>query len=515
MRSFFPRLMAIGGRDAGGGLDSLGFGLLVLLLVAAGGVAGVDVWRATAHGGVWTGTDGLYLEDQMQYLAWILDASRHVLVSNLFVLHGTPHDYLQPAVVISGGLVALGVVPWLALLLWQPVAIVALFGAVRSLVYTQLSSRFSRRAALVLAMLGGSWAMHPDLWLPSWMWGYPFALLSLAAMVGALIAYERASSPRAIWGTALLAGLVTWLQPWEGEVLVLVVVGAEAGLWASGSRPRVSVALLVIGTSLLPLAYFVALGRWDPSWRLGQQASAGSYPPGTLILTLAPLALPALLAYRRRPMSFLAAALRAWPPAALVVFVLAELGIGNSPMHGFLGISVPLALLAVEGVVASVGRGVGRSFRFRSLLAVAAMLALTVPVAVFELRHAWWLLRPRENVVTTGEWRALRYLSGDRAEGGVLTAWHLGQLVPATTARHTYIGNQYWSQPDAHRRSNLAWALFTGEMNAPAARRFVLSTHARFLLADCHARTARLKTELGLIIQAQRSFGCATLFRVL
>ena len=75
------------------------------------------------NGRVWTGTDGVYIVDQMQYLAWIRDASHHVLSSNLFVLRATPHDYFQPAVVISGAITALGVAPWLSLLLWKPVAV--------------------------------------------------------------------------------------------------------------------------------------------------------------------------------------------------------------------------------------------------------------------------------------------------------------------------------------------------------------------------------------------------------
>ena len=54
------------------------------------------------HHRVWTGTDGVYIVDQMQYLAWIRDASNHVLSSNLFVLRPTPHDYFQPAVADLG-----------------------------------------------------------------------------------------------------------------------------------------------------------------------------------------------------------------------------------------------------------------------------------------------------------------------------------------------------------------------------------------------------------------------------
>src|SRR5438270_12838676 len=102
------------------------FGALSLFVLA------LDLARVVFDGAVWTGTDGVYIVDQMQYLAWIRDASHHVLVSNLYVLRDTPADYFQPAVVISGGLTALGLAPWLSLLLWKPVAVVAFFFAVRA-----------------------------------------------------------------------------------------------------------------------------------------------------------------------------------------------------------------------------------------------------------------------------------------------------------------------------------------------------------------------------------------------
>src|ERR1700727_2747945 len=49
-------------------------------------VVAIDVWRVVFDGNIWTGTDGVYIVDQMQYLAWIKDASKHILASNLFVL---------------------------------------------------------------------------------------------------------------------------------------------------------------------------------------------------------------------------------------------------------------------------------------------------------------------------------------------------------------------------------------------------------------------------------------------
>ena len=130
--------------------------LVVLAVFAATSVwvLALGLWWTITGGRIWTGVNGVYVQDVTQYLAWIRDASRHVLVSDLFVLRLSPHDYLQPAIAISGGLVAIGMAPWLALALWQPVAVGGTFIAIRSLVHGQLSERLGRRAALVLALFG-------------------------------------------------------------------------------------------------------------------------------------------------------------------------------------------------------------------------------------------------------------------------------------------------------------------------------------------------------------------------
>jgi hypothetical protein len=111
--------------------------VLAVFAVTSVWVLLLGLWWTITQGRIWTGVNGVYAQDVTQYLAWIRDASRHVLASDLFVLRGAPHDYLQPAIVVSGGLVAIGVAPWLALLLGQPVAVGGAFLAVRSLVHSQ------------------------------------------------------------------------------------------------------------------------------------------------------------------------------------------------------------------------------------------------------------------------------------------------------------------------------------------------------------------------------------------
>src|SRR5437763_6656761 len=130
-------------------LDRFELAVLVAFAAVSLWVLGLDVWQVLAHGRVWTGTDGFYLVDQMQYLAWIREASHHVLASNLFVLRDTPSDYLQPAVAISGGLTALGVAPWVSLLLWKPVAVAGAFYAIRAYAGRKLAGVSARRGAVV------------------------------------------------------------------------------------------------------------------------------------------------------------------------------------------------------------------------------------------------------------------------------------------------------------------------------------------------------------------------------
>jgi len=164
--------------------------VLVAFTLVSAWVLFLDLWQVIVDGRVWTGTDGLFLSDQMQYLAWIRSASQHVLVSDLFVLHPTPADYLQPLILVSGGLTALGIAAWVSLLLWQPVAVIAMFLAARAYMRRSLAGRGERRAALVIALFGGSLPAIGDAWPGFWSWGYPYALLAIAAMVGSLISYH-------------------------------------------------------------------------------------------------------------------------------------------------------------------------------------------------------------------------------------------------------------------------------------------------------------------------------------
>jgi hypothetical protein len=553
-------------------------------------ILGLDLWQVIVHGRHWTLTDGLFLSDQMQYLAWIQDSSRHVLASNLFVIHRTPTDYFQPLIAISGGFAALGVPPWLVLLLWKPVAVISAFVVVLAYARRCLTGQWQRRAALVLGLFFGSWGVLGDLWLPLWSWGYPFGLIAIAAVGAALLLYDRArAANRVAWAPALLGALASSLHPWQGEALILIIVGAEVALrWhprrrhqapepvgsaspealgtlvaaeaaggaerrpprapggldlgrpslgsdgtlvlgrgSVGHRDAVSFgrvaelraragtfvlpATTVIATAI-PLLYLAVLGRVDFSWRLARDASHHSFPLASILLAIAPLLLASALAYRGRPRSFIAAATRAWPLAALVVYALSATSLSATPLHAFAGITLPLGVLAVEGVQ----RVNWRRLPGRRSLAALTIAAFTIPAGAYEMSSASQYISPavgNANFVSAGLGRALAYLARDPQPGGVLTRAYVGVVVPGLTGQNTYVGGCQWSQPNCSGRTTGAEALFDGTLTPPAAQSFVLGTAARFVLSGCGWGTDLAKP-LAAITRSVHRFGCASVLEI-
>jgi len=485
-------------------------------------VLALDLWQVVAHGMMWTGTDGVYLVDQMQYLAWIREAARHVLASNLFVLHPTPADYFQPAVAISGGLTALGMAPWLALLLWKPVAVGATFFAVRAYTRRSLTRLWQRRAALVLGLFFGSFSIVygsfgvvGDLFPTFESWGYTFGLLAVAALVLALISYDRARiAGRLRWTPALFGALAGLLHPWQGELLVVIVLATELAIWRAGERRRAPLSLpaVTVIVTAIPLLYYFALGHVDESWSLARDASKHSFAIWTVALAIGPLALPAMLGYRGRSRGFLQAATRIWPLAALFVYLVSATGLSATPLHAFDGITIPLAVLAVYGVC----RTRFTRLRRRRVLASLAVAAATIPATVFLLWSARGLVVPtggNANFITADESHALSYLARDPTPGGVLTRFYLGTVVPAEASRATFVGDCLWSEPGCTPRAQLAQQLLDGTLAPSTARSFVLSTGTRFVLADC-ASPADLGKLLGPVVVSARSFGCARVYEV-
>lgn len=516
-------------------LDRAEWALLGLFALISLWVIGLDLWQVVVNGRVWTGTDGSYSVDQLQYLAWVRSASRHLLVANMFVIHGTPADYFQPAVVISGALVAIGMSPQLALLLWKPVGVLSLFLAVRAFARRALPEEGRGAWLAVIALtvfygsftsIYGSFGVVGDLFPGFMSWGYPFALMAVAALIFSLLAYASArEAGRMTWAPGVLAALAGILHPWQGEVLVVILVGVELtapemwaalrqrlSLRAALSSPRLRLAAWSIGGALLPLVYYAALDKLDLSWGLGRLASKHTMPGTAILIALLPLLLVALTGYRGAAGNFLIRLSRVWPLATIVVFLQSGTSAGATPLHAFFGITLPLSVLAVRGCLRL---GWRRLPHPRAVAAVVIALA-TLPATGYELWVAHINAQPaggNANFITGGERDALSFLRRDRAPGGVLTRYYLGDAVPALTGRRTYVGDCIWSEPNCPARERQSSQLMEGEMPAAQAQQFVRSTGARFVLSDCK-HNANLVPALRSLLVSVHRFGCATVYRV-
>lgn len=509
------------------GLDRFEIALLAMFGAVSLWVVALDVFHAAHDGLTWTGTDGYYIVDQMQYLSWIQSAAHHGLISNLFVLRSTPSDYFQPAIIISGIVAAVGAPSWLALLLWKPVAVGALFFAMRAVAHRSFTSVAHRRAALALGVgfasftvIFGALGIVGDM-MPMWLsWGYPFGLLAVALITFAVVRYDRMrAAGRPDWICGLLGALASTLHPWQGETLCLLILFAElirwrdlVLAWRTAQWRRLALPVLTLTLTALPLLYYLLLGHLDLSWKLAREQSKHAFPFSAIAIGIAPLAIPALLGYRGRPDNMLELLLRVWGPVAIVIYIFSATGLSATPLHAFDGITIPLAALAVKGVTRTSLRTLPRG-----RLAAAGVIALgIIPANAYALATAHEFVDPtggNANFITHDEHAALRYLAKDRTPGGVLTQFYLGETVPGATGRQTFVGHCMWSQPGCFTRSDAADALFRGQDTPAQARELVRQSGARFLLASC-APHVNLARRLGKLVVATTHFGCATVYEL-
>jgi hypothetical protein len=489
--------------------------LLVLLAALSLWTVGLEVWHAAAHGLIWTGSDSVYPEDGMQSMMWVEGILHHGASPDLYVLGHTPADFFQPLLGISAGIAALGVAPYVALLLWKPIAVVGIFFATRAYVYRTVSGQWPRRAALALALFFAWGAVIGDSWIVFWSWGYPFALIGLACALGALLAYGRdRAAGRVGLLPPLLGALASWLHPWQGEILILILLGSELALFLHGERVGLLPLVLTVALTALPLGYFALLVHFDSVWQRERQVALSTFPLPDVARAFAPLALPALLAYRRRPPSFLALTARVWPFAAVAVFAFSEWK-GSGSTHALLGITIPLAVVSVEGVRSLPWKVALRHLPGLPLLSLPLVAVLTIPGTVHMLNVAQKATEPKPgnaNFITSGENATLTYLAHDPRPGGVLTRFYLGMVVPPITGRQTYVGNCYWSEPDCSYRGAITEKLLAGRLQDAEARRFVEASGARFVLADCRSRD--LTAALAPITIEVHRFSCATVYVV-
>jgi hypothetical protein len=503
--------------------------------------AGLSMWvfvllsSKSTFNHIWTGTDGPFIGDQMQYLGWIEDSAQHLLISNPFISSPSMASFLQPAIAISGGLVRLGLSPSAAYIAWKPIAVVLLFIAVRAYVRHLCTGTAARRVALVIALFYISpladlgqrfqWfhslnaiiveAAGLEMWPGLYLWGYPFTALCVAALVGALLAYERDRASGRLRPWAPLLGLLcAWLQPWQGATLLIVIMTTEAVcLW----RQRAMNVRLTIATALattIPLVYYSILSHTNPTWVLSGKVNLLVYPWLPILLSLAPLALVTILACRYDAPRFNDVAVRVWPVAALTVYCLIALAhVGTFPSHALQGLSVPFAVL-----LATVGQHI--PFRFRSsfqigVIMIVVVALLVVPSGWREMSSARAIGTPESGAVepifiTANEQLAFSYLKRDHTPGAVLAPVELGVAVPAETGRRTWVGIYSWT-PDYQYRVMAAGNLFAGHLSPTEARHLVENSRTRFLLSDCQHR-ANLVPVLGRLLRSRQQFGCVTVY---
>jgi len=476
--------------------------------------------------GSFNGSDGLQVADHLQYLAWVRDAGENVLFSNRFDVASDPHLFLHPTYAISGLAWALGASVQAANLIWKPVAVVIVFAGFAAYVRRMLEhDRLAMAGGLALALffvspaaplldwLGigdetldfGNLLMALEMFPAGYLWGGYAGSISVGLMPVFLLCFEATLEPSRRRGgrsarfysvSAGLAGLfASWLHPWQGITLLLIVGGLL--LWERLDRRTLLASLLPVALTAAPVFYYFVLSHTDSSWALVSQPNDFPHFGWFLVLGLAPfaLALPGLRPPREDVGEKM---LLLWVPAALVLYA----GLGQSWFyHALIGLSLPFAIFALRGA---------RRLRVPSPAVAAVIAILTIPGLVFVLQQFTEGLD--DHFFRDGERQALSYL--DRAErpGPVLSRLEVGQAVPGYTGRNTYVGHYTWT-PDYVDKVERARALFEGELSGEEARRLVRESRATFLLADCRSG-AGLRASLGPSVASQRRFGCATVYEL-
>jgi len=481
-----------------------------------------------ADGRPLTGADGVIGADQLQYLAWIRDAADHGLAANLFDLRESPHDFAHPMFTASGGLVALGASVQLAYLLWKPVALaVALAGALAWARRLLPGRPRAQAAAVALGLLSFSpiaaaalWAgagsaseradllsTSAELFTAASLWGYLPTVVAIGLMPLTVLAVERGlrgagerDAPIGWRWLALAAGLgalASWLHPWQGVALALVLAGLA--VFPGQARRRAALALPAAGL-LAPLAYYWLLARYDVAWDLSSRVNEIGRPPLWIVAAaLVPLAIPAVYGLRRPGEDLVERALVLWIAASLASYAF----LPPFPPHALGGLALPLGVLAVRG---------WERLRAPAWVAAIAVAAMVAPGAAYVARE---LDRAADSPVqqlwlAEDEADALRDVRERAPAGGVLAPFPLAAAVPSQTGRPVWMGHLSWT-PRFYERAREAEALFAGEMGAALARAFVRDTGARVVVSDCRGGPD-LRTVLGPMVAAVRRHGCATVY---
>ena len=517
-------------RPRAGVLDAAILAVLTLLAVAP---LAAMLRHAELSDLVFTGADGPFAADQFQYMAWIRELGGGHLAANRLDTAPSERVFFHPMFALSGLAWAAGVSMALAYLMWKPVALAALFLGFRAYVRRFAAGTGERAAALALALffatpVGAVWwwgsvgseseraqvfSLTGESFITGSFWGYLPTAVAVGLMPPFLLGVERLArgAGRAERADRRLLALVTacgitvsWLHPWQGETLLVIVLAAVATVRPWRSWRDWAVLVLPLLGLVGPLAYYFLLSRLDPSWDIAQASTAagGDVALWIVVLGLAPLALPALLGVRGVEGDLGGRMLLIWPPAAFAVYLALS---PSFPQHAFEGISLPLAVLAVRGVA---------PVRHRALALGALVVALTVPgvAALLDLMDDTVSRGTQAHYLRQGEDDALAYLAGSGQPGAVLATPYLAPLVPVRTGRQTWVAHPSWTE-DFDARLREADDLFAGRLPRERALELIRRSRTRYLLRDC-GRPREALEALRPALVPERELGCAGVYRV-
>ena len=460
--------------------------------------------RSSVEGLTFAGpSSALFPVDQLHYLAWIREAGQHGLIANPY-RPGAPRVFLHPLFLISGLLWRAGMSIQAAYLVWTPIAALAIVWGYARFIGRFLQGR-ERAAGLALSLLYLS-PLVPlfdygrivnadganDLVVAAghgatyWQaWGYLPTLIGLGMMAVCLTGADAISmKERDGWrsaGVGAAAGLASWLYPWGGLELVVILGGTLLLNRRPAGRAGIAIPLVA---ACLPLVYYAVLARIDSAWSLSLLRSGTTGPAWPLLVGYLPLIVVGLPALRQQWTAG-KHLIGLWLLSAIVVYLL----LPNSRYAALESVSLPFAVLAIRG---------WRELHVSPAISAVALFLAIVPGAFYSAHTFRDILHDREVpfALAPGERRALEVL--EHSPGTVLATPYLAPALPALISGL------------AGRVENGSDALFAGTESATRAA--ASARGVRAVVSDCLPGRADLSSVLAPLGFRERRFGCERLY---
>lgn len=529
--------------------DSDALILVGLLVWFAVGIA-IALRPMLRSGGIFTGVTTANPDDSFQYLTWVRDSGLHGLIGDNFQIGASHYDFLQPMFLISGLLWRLGLSLPLSYLVWAPVAAVFTWWSFRKLVRHHLSG-WGASTAIVLGLaymtpialwaighsghsLGEVGPVASEMTSVTALWGYLPRMIAVACLPVLLLSLEAildGERPGAapVLVAAVASAIASWLHPWQGGIALFVIAGSA--IWSRSTWRQVRLLAVPALAAALPLLYYAALEHFDPNWASGgAQNTIPAYSWLADAACILPLAAVAMLGARRAfAISTGRRLLLLWLAACLVGYFATSV----YSVHTLNGVTLPLGILAVEGVNSPIGRRIRSHLspsrataRLLAAIAIVAVALSTVPGLYLFARSVWVTGSEEASglAFTSQDARALTYLEHARTPGGVLASPSIASAVPALTGRNVWAGHFVWT-PNFVLRMEATYSAFTGTQGLAWTRELVKTSGARFVLIDCFTNRdlgsaggvspeARLLAALRGDVLVRRDFGCAAVLEL-